>query len=104
MIEVISTSSNAIGNEPFSAEETLYVSATLGSSFRSFADEVFGATVRFDECPSGEWACKIEVETVMTSVATEASAASKSIAFARAAEGLDRRIFSALYGSLRRAA
>lgn len=104
MIEIISKSINAIKNEPLSAEERLYFSTTLGSSFRSFGDEVLGATVRFDQVDSGEWVCKIEVETCVTLVEIEGCAPSRATAFARAAEKLERRIFSATFGSLSRAA
>ena len=104
MIKIISKKSSVIGNEPVSPEERLYVSTTLGLSFRSFDGEVLGAIVRFEEQPSGEQRCVIEVETRVASIVTESSASSREIAFAGAAEVLDRRLFSVIYGSSRRAA
>ena len=104
MIKIISKSSHAIENEAISAEEMLYISTTLGGALRSFGDEVRGATVRFDEGNSGEWVCNIRVETGAAPVEVETCAPSKAAAVARAAEVLDRQIFSNTFGSLSRAA
>ena len=104
MIEIVSKNSRSNETIPVTAAETMYVSATLGSSFRSFAGEVLAAVVSFEALPSEECFCRIDVETRGSSIETEARGSCRSIAFARAAEELDRRLFGAIYGPRRRAA
>jgi len=104
MVKIISSSNESSRVERLSAEERLYFSTALGYLLRNFGDEVSGGSIRFNEINSGEWVCKVEVEASGTWVESEVCAPSKAIAFARAAEVLDRRIFSATFAPSSRAA
>ncbi len=96
-LEIVNHACKGTLEDPLSPHEEIYYPTVVGASLHCFEGDVLDAQIRFMKRATREHLCAIEVDTRNGPIACTGHGISRSAAFLKATEHLERRVFEVIH-------